>query len=173
MSIDRKSFRRVHGIGAVLLSLFCVGFLATSASAGGVSAPRSIPFASGSNATDAVKRECKLETKIPAYLVQYDSSVTLVDNVKSAKGRALHLEIADVHAPGGGGMTGLKRVVVTGKLYENGKLIGSFRDQRTSTGGYWGGYKGTCGILQRCAKAIGKDIANWLKNPTKDASIGE
>lgn len=173
MNIDRKSFQEIHGILVVLLSLFCVGFFATSASASGVSVQRNISFASGSNATDAVRRECKLEERIPAYLVQYDPSVTLVDNVKSAKGRTLHLEISDVYAPGGGGMTGLKRVVVTGKLYENGKLIGSFRDQRTSTGGYWGGYKGTCGILQRCAKAIGKDIATWLKNPTKDASIGE
>lgn len=166
--------RKFGGVSMAVLVILCVGSLASLAKAEGVSVQRSISFASGSNATDAVKRECGLETKIPTYLAQYDSSVTLVDSVKGAKGRVLQLEIAEVFAPGGGGMTGIKRVVVTGKLYENGKLIGNFRAQRGSTGGYWGGsYKGTCSILQRCAMALGKDIANWLKAPTKDASIGE
>lgn len=173
MGLGSQIFRRFGGASMAVLVILCAGSLASLAKAEGVSVQRSIPFASGSNATDAVKRECQLETKIPAYLAQYDSSVTLVDSVKGAKGRVLQLEIAEVFAPGGGGMTGTKRVVVTGKLYENGKLIGNFRAQRGSTGGYWGGYKGTCVILQRCAKSIGKDIANWLKAPTKDASIGE
>jgi len=34
-------------------------------------------------------------------------------------------------------------------------------------------YKGTCSIVGRCAKSIGKDISNWLENPTDDASLGD
>ncbi|MEJ2404442.1 MAG: hypothetical protein P8171_09165 [Candidatus Thiodiazotropha sp.] len=45
------------------------------------------------------------------------------------------------------------------ELFENGKKIGSF--------------KGTCSILGRCVKALGKDISEWLINPTMNARLGE
>ena len=35
---------------------------------------------------------------------------------------------------------------------------------RNSGGGFGGGYKGSCSVLGRCTKALGKDIAGWLRD---------
>ncbi len=162
---------RLRDLSVLTIGIVCLA--ANAALAEGTVALRSIPFAEGSVATDAVKRECQLETKIPAYLVQADPSVTLLDSLKGAKGRVLEMEIVEVLGPGGGALSGPKRVVVKGKLYQGGKMIGSFTDVRTSLGGVFGNYSGTCRILARCARTIGKDIRRFLEAPSKDANIGE
>ncbi len=51
--------------------------------------------------------------------------------------------------------------------------MGSFVAARYSTGGAFGGYRVTCSILGRCIKALGKDIAGWLKSTTMDAALGD
>ena len=61
----------------------------------------------------------------------------------------------------------------SGTLRENGKKIGNFIATRYSGGGAFGFYKGTCAIAGRCAKAIGKDIADWLKSPGVDSRLGD
>ena len=42
-----------------------------------------------------------------------------------------------------------------------------------SGGGVFGGYKGTCAIIGRGARAIGRDISTWLGNPTDGAELGD
>jgi hypothetical protein len=37
----------------------------------------------------------------------------------------------------------------------------------------WGGYKSTCGIFERDAEALGKDVAEWLVAPSMNAKLGE
>ena len=86
------------------------------------------------------------------------------------KGRVLALEITEVHAPGGGAFSGPKWMSVKGELFDNGKQIGSFRAKRLSTGGAFGGFKGTCAIIGRCSKTLGSDIAGWLGSPTPNAA---
>jgi hypothetical protein len=85
----------------------------------------------------------------------------------------LELTISQVHAPGGGAFSGAKSMTVKGVLRDNGKEIGSFTATRYSGGGVFGGYKGTCAIVGRCAKAIGKDIAQWLEDPKKGSELGD
>jgi hypothetical protein len=63
-------------------------------------------------------------------------------------------------------------MTVEGVLRDNGREIGSFTAIRYSGGGVFGGYKGTCAIVGRCAKTLGKDIANWLENPQKGSKLG-
>ncbi|WP_221894969.1 hypothetical protein [Bathymodiolus japonicus methanotrophic gill symbiont] len=43
----------------------------------------------------------------------------------------------------------------------------------TANRGFMGAYKGTCALLGRCTKALGKDIAEWLNNPVGGASLGD
>jgi hypothetical protein len=136
---------------------------------------RSIPFAANASVPAAVREQCSLQTKVPEFIQQAGgSSVELVDGALNRKaGRVLEMEITEVHAPGGGGFSGPKWMTVKGELYDKGKQIGSFRAKRYSTGGAFGGFKGTCAIIGRCTKAIGSDIASWLSAPTQNAELGD
>ena len=162
------------GVSAFTAACAAIMLLAGSAPAGSSSVKvlRSIPFAEGSGATENLKNECKLETRVPEFLSQFSDRVELVDELGKG-GRVLTLEISHVHAPGGGGFSGAKIVTVKGTLREGGEKTASFTATRYSTGGMFGGYKGTCAIVGRCAKTIGKDIAGWLKSPQDDANLGD
>lgn len=124
----------------------------------------------------AVKAECGLETKIPAFIQEYAKgqfdNVNLVDN-STAKGKLLSVKITGLVGTGGGAWSGAKQVAIDGVLTENGKTIGTFKGARVSGGGAFGAYKGTCSILGRCVKALGKDVAVWLKKPTMNARLGD
>ena len=85
----------------------------------------------------------------------------------------LSLEITQIMGGGGGAWSGPKRIVLEGTLTEGGQQIGSFRAQRTSGGGAWGGYKGTCSILEICAEELGEDVGKWMHGPTQGAKLGE
>ena len=64
-------------------------------------------------------------------------------------------------------------MTVIGTLRERGRVVGSFRAKRYTTGGAFAAFKGTCSIIGRCTKAIGKDIAAWLENPGMDSKLGD
>ena len=136
-----------------------------------------IPFAEGSGASDKVKDECTLDTRLPQFIAEAAGrGVKVVVGPapeEGAVGKFLYIEFTHVLGPGGGAWSGPKSVSVKGELIENGEVIGSFIGSRYSTGGAFGGYKGTCSILGRCIKALGKAIAGWLKSPTMDAALGD
>lgn len=124
----------------------------------------------------AVKAECGLETKVPEFIQEYAKgqfdSVNLVDGA-NATGKLLSVKITGLVGTGGGAWSGAKQVTIDGVLTENGKTVGTFKGMRVSGGGAFGGYKGTCSILGRCVKALGKDVAGWLKEPTMNARLGD
>ena len=163
----------VSTIRIALLFASIAVFAAAPAAAGPVKVAKTLSFSAESEVRQKVKDECALQTKIPAYLAQYSSDVELVEGDLGSEGRVLTIEITAVHAPGGGAFSGPKSVSVSGVLQENGATVGNFRGARYSGGGVFGGYKGTCAIVGRCGKAIGKDIATWLKNPGKDSLLGD
>jgi hypothetical protein len=132
---------------------------------------RSIPYAKGAEVRQAVRDECKLETKVPAFIAEFGSDVVLVDQLGGS--RVLEMAITQVHAPGGGGFSGPKWMTVKGTLRERGRVVGSFRAKRFTTGGAFAGFKGTCSIIGRCTKAIGRDIATWLESPGMDSKLGD
>jgi hypothetical protein len=165
------------GLRVALGALACAALVLVggTAPAGGesVKVRRAIPFAEGSGATSNVKSECQLETRVPAFLSEFSDAVELVDGDPGRRGRVLELSITNVIAPGGGAWSGAKMLTVKGQLRENGKAVGSFTATRYSGGGVFGAYKGTCAIVARCAKTIGRDIAEWLRNPQDGARLGD
>jgi len=97
----------------------------------------------------------------------------LVKNIDVSKGKVLEVVISDAISGGNAFIGHRKYVAVEGTLYEDGKKVASFTGGRYSGGGALGGYKGSCSVLGRCTKALGKDIAGWLKNPEDGASLGD
>jgi len=139
--------------------------------------PKKIPFGKETMVRDNVRAECKLEEKIAKFIVDYGKKhgYQIVDE-KPASGpyKILSAEIITVVGAGGGAWSGAKSIKIKGDLKDqDGKVVGNFTAGRYSGGGAFAGYKGTCSILGRCTKAIGKDVAAWLANPNTNSMLGD
>lgn len=85
-----------------------------------------------------------------------------LDNVKD--GTKLKLQITNATSSGNAFIGHNKSVSVEAKLYTNGKLVDTFTGSRNSSGGFAGGFKGSCSILARCVNTLGSDVSKWLSN---------
>lgn len=132
------------------------------------------PFAADSGATDAVKEECGFEERLPKYLKSYAKTHTDVvfttEDLATVEGKTLYIEVTHVYAPGGGGYSGAKSVEVEGELREGEEVVASFTLDRAAL---FGITPGTCSMLKRVAKKMGKDLATWLEAPEMDAMLGD
>lgn len=147
---------------------------AAPAGAAKVQLASSAAWAPNAQVPEKVRAQCGLETRIPKAIADHSTDVELVSGkTNHAQGRVLEVTIHDVHAPGGGVFSGPKWGNVTGELYENGKLVGSFRARRSTMGGPWGTFMGSCSILDRVSNALGQDIATFLTAPRLDAALGD
>lgn len=165
-------------ITRLVLFTVCASLPLASLAAGSITISKQAPFAQQVNVTDAVRAECKLPEKVSEFVKEFaDKSydkVVLADNVSTkTPGQALSMKIVGVTGFGGGAFSGAKHVTVEGTLWENGKVKGTFTAMRYSGGGAFGAYKGTCAILGRCVKAIGKDVGGWLLAPSMNAKLGD
>ena len=136
---------------------------------------RTLGYSENAFVRPAIKTECNLEQRLPesiqAYAQKNGIEIELVDKLPSS-GRVLELEIADAIETGNAWTGRQKGLVIQGRLVENGAAVGSFRGRRMTSGGFFGGYKGTCSFLGRCAKTLGHDVADWLKSPGQNSNIG-
>ena len=139
---------------------------------------RTVPFEDASMVPKAVLDECGLPEKHADLLEKAATAqgIKLVrddDAFKAGKGRILFMQIAN-SGGGGNAWTGRSRsVAVKGRLVQDGAEIGNFSGLRSSMGGAFGGFKGACALFGRDVEALSKDIAQWLKSPSKDARLGE
>ncbi len=128
-----------------------------------------VAFAAASGATGAVRDECGLQAILPEEVRSAAREVELVSG-RASGGRTLELAIAVVHAPGGGPFSGPKWMVVTAELREDGRTVATARAKRVTSGALPGG---TCDQLQKVARAIARDLAGWLAEPTRGAELGD
>jgi len=147
------------------------------AGGGALSLQKTAPFEEGLSVPEAVQKECQLETKIPDFAEGFakgDFEVTMVDGAsESTPGKAVKIVITDLAGAKGGIYSGPKYVAIKATLWQDGKVAGTLSSRRSTSGGMYGGYKGTCSLLGRCAKALGKDVATWLKKPSMNERMGE
>lgn len=136
-----------------------------------------MPYKKNLPVPKAVRVKCRLPEKLSIFVQKYSkkaADINVIDgSLKGVKGKVLDIKIINVHGPGGGAYTGAKYVAIEGKLIENGKVKSSFIGARYSGGGFYGGFKGTCSILGRCVKALGKDVGKWLRDPKDGARLGD
>ncbi|MBB3227526.1 hypothetical protein FHW69_002149 [Luteibacter sp. Sphag1AF] len=163
------------------LSFVALALLAMAPSAfaaDSVTVQRPAVYNEDADVPGSVRKECKLDEQLPDFIAQYAKETGTTINFAPAvqtgqQGRVLDMEFTNVTADGNAFMGHHKSVTVKGKLYENGKVIGSFKGKRNSMGGAFGNYKGTCSVLGRTVDALGKDIAGWLAAPKMDAMLGD
>ena len=168
-----RSIHRLHiAIAACAALLVSAGAAAAGDS---IKLLRKVGFAEGAFVRPEVKSECNLEGRVPEWVQQFAQKrgihVDLVDALPDS-GLVLELEIADAIELGNAWTGRQKGLVIQGRLLENGKLKGNFRGRRMTSGGFFGGYKGTCSFLGRCAKTLGSDVAEWLQSPAGSSNIG-
>jgi len=81
----------------------------------------------------------------------------------SSPGINLKLVIINAHSGGNAFLGHSKAVSIEAELYKDGKLINTYSATRNSSGGFGGGFKGSCAVLERCVNTLGKDVNEWLK----------
>ncbi|RYG10540.1 MAG: hypothetical protein EOO07_22000 [Chitinophagaceae bacterium] len=138
-----------------------------------------IPFAESSKIPQNIRNECtELGSQLAKFTQEFgksmDVKVELTDKIDiGQKGRVLYIEITDAVSMGNAFSGHQKATSAHGVLYEDGKKIAEFDARRQSMGGAFAGYKGSCSVLGRTVKTIGKDIAQWLKDPKDQATLGD
>ncbi len=157
------------GVGRFLISLVVFASVPAMGAADNVKVLSEIPFSRDARIRDAIKEECTLQTDLPHYIAEFSDQVELVDGSLRKGGRVLQLEIVDARATGGGAFSGGKWVTVEGALTENGRKVGDFTAKRVTAGVT---NFSACSAVQRCSRAIGKDIAEWLENPKPNSRLG-
>lgn len=161
-------------VGLVLV----LGMASGAQAAESVVVPRPVPYAANNDIASNIKQECKINEQLADFVAEYAKehgiTVTFASSVTpQAPGRVLDLQITDAISEGNAWIGHHKSTTVEGKLYQDGKLIGSFRGKRNSMGGMFAGYKGSCSVLGRTVKALGEDIGAWLAAPTMKAELGD
>jgi len=136
-----------------------------------------IAFREDAYIRDAVKQECNLDGKLTQFIKESAAGqyANIISDTTTAPADAqvLTVNIEEVEGSAGGAWSGAKVVLIKGSLTQNGKTLGDFKARRYSGGGMFGAYKGTCAILGRCVKTLGKDVATWLAQPTSKAMLGD
>jgi hypothetical protein len=136
-----------------------------------------ISFKQDAYIRDAVKQECSLEGKLTQFIKEnaagHYANIVMDSNAGPADAQILVVEIEEVQGAAGGAWSGARSVVIKGTLSQQGKMLGDFKARRYSGGGMFAAYKGTCAILGRCVKTLGRDVAEWLIHPTSQAVLGD
>jgi len=157
--------QRVTVVAVVVSSALLV---AATASADAVKIPRDVPYAADARIAENIKRECTdLGDKLAEFLAQYagehDVETVAVDHVDPhARGRVLVVEITDAVSGGNAFIGHRKSMSARAELFVDGVSKGDVNFTRDSMGGAAAAFKGSCSVLGRCTKALGRDLAEWL-----------
>jgi hypothetical protein len=154
--------------------LFCAALPAQT-----VTMARVVPYADDAEVSAKVRSECgQLQSQLADFVREFGTKAGVTvqfvaDAAKDGPGRVLQLEIVEAVSMGNAFIGHQKYSRVQGTLFENGRKLASFKGRRNSMGGAFAGYKGSCSVLGRTMKALGEDIAAWLKSPTDQARLGD
>ncbi len=135
-----------------------------------------IEFSPKSNVARNIKKECTLPKALADSIVKYSANsgvnVEFKNHIKPNE-LELKVQIEEAISAGNAVVGHNKFVVISGKLVKGKTKYYSFDAARLSGGGYWGAYRSSCSVLGKIAKALGKDVANWLSNPYNNALMGD
>ncbi len=136
-----------------------------------------VPYGEDADVQNRVRDECvELNRQFAQYIREYaaEKGVEVVsgDN-QSGSGLELRVEITHAVSQGNAWIGHHKGTAARGALYRDGQRVASVKARRFSMGGAFAGFKGSCSVLGRTVKAMGRDIGYWLENPQDGAELGD
>jgi hypothetical protein len=124
---------------------------------------------------DTVRDECRwptaMVTKLVAAFNEDDPPPrakleSRAIDIEKYLGRRLLLRVNNVHAAGGGGLSGPKWMDMSGELWDGKSLVASFESHSTSGRGLT-----MCRSVDSLSDSSADMIAKWLRSPTLDAKL--
>lgn len=88
------------------------------------------------------------------------------DITPEQSGKVIKVSITDMYSGGNAFIGHRKSASVRAELFQDGKLIDKAEYTRNSMGGFLGGFKGSCSVLEHTVNTLGNDVAKWLKRKT-------
>lgn len=130
--------------------------------------PREVPYQDVSSIQDNVVSQCKtlgsdFANHIAKALEGEGFTVSMVDALDTSTGLVFDVKITNAFSAGNAFIGHMKSVSAIVNVYKDGKPLPAKKFKRDSRGGFAGGFKSSCGVLDRSTTAIGKDIAAWYK----------
>ncbi|MEX3842337.1 hypothetical protein [Paraburkholderia sp. BR10882] len=131
-----------------------------------------VTYAPDASVVEQVRNECHVEDMLTRHMgellrkLNRGGDGTVASQTNAAEARILRLQITHVMGVGGGAWSGPKAATVSADLIEGDKVVRHVKISRWSVGGVWGGFKGTCSILDRTTIFIAKDLYRWVRDPS-------
>lgn len=161
-----------------IVSMFIFGVLSTNCIAGNVLNVQTPAVLSQEiHIPGSIKAQCKVAELVGDQVFESVSNVygrtkRVASDANLADELLLKSTITLVWgASYGGGWTGPRHISVTLELIKGGKVLQTTTSKRTSNGGVWGAFKSTCGIMDRLAKEVGEDAADWIKDNLSEVTV--
>lgn len=116
-----------------------------------------------------VREECHgVFSKLSDAVVKYGNSQGLkvqanADVTPEQQGKVVKVSITGMYSAGNAFIGHRKSASVKAELYQDGQLLDTADYTRNSSGGFLGGFKGSCAVLEHTVNTLGNDVANWLK----------
>lgn len=146
--------------------------LAAASAQAEVRIAESIPYQDESMIDHRITSECTAIGSIMSESLAGTAQEKGIEVVRTADdlaagGDYAKIEIVNAVSYGNAFIGHAKGITVSAELFRNGKSVHKTSFNRNSGGGFFGGFKGSCAVLNRTAKVLGKDMAVWLKQKSK------
>lgn len=146
--------------------------LAAAAAQAEIRIAESIPYQNESAIDHRITSECtaigSMMSEALAEAAQKKGiEVVRTEGKLAGKGEYAKIEIVNAVSYGNAFIGHAKGMTVFAELFRNGKSVHKTTFNRNSGGGVFGGFKGSCAVLNRTAKVLGKDMAVWLKQQSE------
>jgi len=128
-----------------------------------------IPYDGAEAVTEDVRQQCDWNRQAVDTLVQLSNGALSIatEDLAAYKGKKLLIKTLETRTASGSTFSGPKWITVRGELFEQDKLIGSFRSrQRTINGTYEG-----CATLRSLGRHLAVEVSEWLDDPKMDAKL--
>lgn len=130
--------------------------------------PQSVPYHDPMIIASNIRQECstlgdQLSNFVKKYSTHHNIDIVRTDDITNIKnGYVLDLKIRNAVSAGNAWSGHKKQILISADLLKNGEKVKDFTATRDSMGGVFGGFKGSCSVLERTVNTLGSDTAAWL-----------